>query len=58
MNAATIVQRLWNDCNVVRDDGMSYGDYLSASLWAAHLSAVPEDAQTPCGSQAASLLYP
>lgn len=47
MNAATVVQRLWNDCNVVRDDGMSYGDYLSASLWAAHLSAVPEDAQTP-----------
>lgn len=25
MNAATIVQRLWNDCSVVRDDGMSYG---------------------------------
>ena len=26
--SATIVQRLWNYCNVLRDDGMSYGDYL------------------------------
>ena len=23
-----IVQRLWNYCNVLRDDGMSYGDYV------------------------------
>jgi type I restriction enzyme M protein len=26
--STTIVQRLWNYCNVLRDDGMSYGDYL------------------------------
>ncbi len=26
--SATIVQRVWNYCNVLRDDGMSYGDYL------------------------------
>ena len=25
-----IIQKLWNYCNVLRDDGMSYGDYLSA----------------------------
>ena len=25
MNSATIVQKLWNYCNVLRDDGMSYG---------------------------------
>ncbi len=25
---STIVQRLWNYCNVLRDDGMSYGDYV------------------------------
>ena len=23
-----IVQKLWNYCNVLRDDGMSYGDYV------------------------------
>jgi type I restriction enzyme M protein len=32
MNTSNIVQKLWNDCNVLRDDGMSYGDYPSASL--------------------------
>ena len=32
MNTSTIVQKLWNYCNVLRDDGMSYGDYPSASL--------------------------
>jgi hypothetical protein len=28
MNPATIVQKFWNYCNVLRDDGMSYGDYV------------------------------
>ena len=26
--ASTIVQRAWNYCNVLRHDGVSYGDYL------------------------------
>ncbi len=26
--SSTIVQRLWNYCSVLRDDGMSYGDYV------------------------------
>jgi type I restriction enzyme M protein len=26
--SSTIVQRRWNYCNVLRDDGMSYGDYV------------------------------
>jgi type I restriction enzyme M protein len=26
--SSTIFQRLWNYCNVLRDDGMSYGDYV------------------------------
>ena len=25
---STLVQRLWNYCNLLRDDGMSYGDYV------------------------------
>jgi len=32
MTSAAIVSKLWNYCNVLRDDGMSYGDYPSASL--------------------------
>ncbi len=31
MNTASIVQKLWNYCNVLRDDGMSYGDYPGSS---------------------------
>jgi len=27
-HSAAIVQKLWNYCNVLRDDGMSYGDYV------------------------------
>ena len=30
MSSSAIVQKLWNYCNVLRDDGMSYGDNLSA----------------------------
>jgi type I restriction enzyme M protein len=25
---ASIVQQPWNYCNVLRDDGVAYGDYL------------------------------
>lgn len=28
MNLATIVQKLWNHCNVLRNYGMSYDDYV------------------------------
>ncbi len=31
MNTSTIVQKLWNYCNVLRDDDMSYGDYPGSS---------------------------
>jgi len=28
MSPADIVNKLWNYCSVLRDDGMSYGDYV------------------------------
>src|SRR5688500_12040085 len=29
MNGSSqIVQKLWNYCNILRDDGLSYGDYV------------------------------
>ena len=30
MNSSEIVQKLWNYCTILRDDGLSYGDYPSA----------------------------
>lgn len=32
MNTSLIVQKLWNGCTVLRDDGMSYGDYVEPSI--------------------------
>ncbi len=32
MTLTAIVQKLWNYCNVLRDEGISYGDYPSATL--------------------------
>ena len=28
MSNQEIVQKLWNECNVLRDDGVSYQDYI------------------------------
>jgi len=28
MTSAPIVQKVWNFCNTLRDDGVGYGDYL------------------------------
>lgn len=28
MTRTTIVQRVWNYCNTLRDDGLSFGDYV------------------------------
>jgi type I restriction enzyme M protein len=28
-NSHQLVQKLWNYCNILRDDGLSYGDYSS-----------------------------
>src|SRR6266487_5738605 len=44
MNATTqsIVQRLWNYCNVLRDDGMSYGDYVEQLTYLLFLKMADE----------------
>lgn len=35
--SSTIVQRLWNYCNFLRDDGMSYGDYVEQLIYLPYL---------------------
>ena len=40
--SATIVQRVWNYCNVLRDDGMSYGDYLEQLTYLLFLKMADE----------------
>ena len=49
MNTATIVQKLWNYCNVLRDDGMSYGDYVEQLTYLLFLKMADE--RTQCAIQ-------
>ena len=42
--SSTIVQRVWNYCNVLRDDGMSYGDYLEQLTYLLFLKMDDENA--------------
>ena len=41
-SSATIVQRLWNYCSVLRDDGVSYGDYVEQLTYLLFLKMADE----------------
>lgn len=47
MNTDTLVQKLWDYCNVLRDDGMSYGDYVEQLTYLLFLKMADERAQSP-----------
>jgi type I restriction-modification system DNA methylase subunit len=41
-NSSGIVQRLWNYCNVLRDDGVSYWDYVEQLTYLLFLKLADE----------------
>ena len=43
--SSTISQRIWNYCHVLRDDGMSYGDYLEQLTYLLFLKMDDENIQ-------------
>jgi len=45
--SSTIVQRLWNYCNVLRDDGVSYGDYVEQLTYLLFLKMADEQTRPP-----------
>ena len=47
MNSSALVQKLWNYCNVLRDDGMSYGDYVEQLTYLLFLKMADERAKPP-----------
>jgi type I restriction enzyme M protein len=47
MNSASLVQKLWNYCNVLRDDGMSYGDYVEQLTYLLFLKMADERSKPP-----------
>ncbi len=46
-NTQYIVQKLWNYCNILRDDGMSYGDYVEQLTYLLFLKMAHERTQPP-----------
>ena len=47
MNASALVQKLWNYCNVLRDDGLSYGDYVEQLTYLLFLKMADERTRDP-----------
>jgi type I restriction enzyme M protein len=44
---SAIVQKLWNYCNVLRDDGVSYGDYVEQLTYLVFLKMADELTKSP-----------
>jgi len=42
-----LVQRLWSYCNILRDDGLSYGDYLEQLTYLLFLKMAEEQTRPP-----------
>ncbi len=47
MSSNGLVQRLWNYCDVLRDDGLSYGDYLEQLTYLLFLKMADEQTKPP-----------
>lgn len=47
MTANTLVQKVWNYCNLLRDDGLSYGDYLEQITYLLFLKMADEYSHPP-----------
>ena len=45
--SSAIVQKLWNYCNVLRDDGVSYGDYVEQLTYLVFLKMADEQTVPP-----------
>ncbi len=46
-HARQLVQKLWNFCNLLRDDGLSYGDYVEQLTYLLFLKMAHERTQPP-----------
>ena len=47
MNTNTLLQKVWNFCHTLRDDGVGYGDYLEQLTYLLFLKMAHEYAQAP-----------
>jgi len=54
MASNVLIHKLWNYCNVLRDDGMSYGDYVAQLTYLLFLKVADERSRPPTASPALS----
>lgn len=47
MTTESIVSKVWNYCNILRDDGVSYGDYLEQLTYLLFLKMAYEYSKPP-----------
>lgn len=47
MNTSNLIQKVWNFCHTLRDDGVGYGDYLEQLTYLLFLKMADEYAQEP-----------
>jgi len=47
MNRTTLVQKLWNHCNLPRDEGMGYGDQVEQRTYLQFLKMADERSRPP-----------
>ena len=47
MSPSQLVQKLWNYCNILRDDGLSYGDYVEQLTFLLFLKMADEQSRPP-----------
>ena len=47
INPTALVQKLWNYCNILRDDGLSYGDYVEQLTFLLFLKMADERSRPP-----------
>jgi type I restriction enzyme M protein len=50
-DSSTVVKKLWSHCQVLRDDGLSYGDYLEQLTYLLFLKMADERASMAGGEQ-------
>jgi len=50
-NPSQLVQKLWNYCNILRDDGLSYGDYVEQLTFLSFLKMADEQSKPPFNKQ-------
>ena len=46
-NPTALVQKLWNYCNILRGDALSYGDYVGQLIFLLFLKMADEQAKPP-----------